>query len=109
MSLHLSYLCLLFSRFKKEYSFLNIEACGDKAGNDEVEAKVIINDNSFTFFVPSNTCINRSIFINTTKEEKLNITLTSDTFGFCDCERVFEKLLLEKKPLELQKPLKKKR
>ncbi len=68
-------------------SYLNIEACSDKG--DGVLGKIIINNKVYTFFIPSKRCIKKSIFIENLKV--LNLSLSSDKFGFCDNERVFWK------------------
>jgi hypothetical protein len=85
-------------KFRKELSFLNLEICGDEAGNDGVLAKVIINGNTYNFLVPSTKCILKSIPLNF-QGEKINLTLTSDVYGYCDKERViWKKIKFENYP-----------
>jgi hypothetical protein len=86
-------------KFKRDKPFLNVEVCADEAGNDGVIAKIIINGNTYSFFVPSNSCVKRSIFLNFEDDLEIKLNLTSETYGYCNNERVFWKSIkFENKP-----------
>jgi hypothetical protein len=77
--------------FRKEAQFMNIEVCADEAGGDGVLAKIIVNNKTYAFLVPSFNCTTRSILLDLNDREEVNITLTSDTYEYCRNERVFWK------------------
>jgi hypothetical protein len=77
--------------FRKEAPFMNIEACADEAGGDGVLARIIVNNKTYAFLVPSFNCTTRSILLDLNDGKELNITLTSDTYEWCRNERVFWK------------------
>jgi hypothetical protein len=84
--------------FERRFPYLNLEVCAGKGGNDGVLAEIIIDNKVYSFLVPSNSCINRSIFIDTEKE-KINLTLTSEIYGHCGEERIFwKKITFESEP-----------
>ena len=83
---------------ERRFPYLNLEVCADKGGGDGVLAEIIIDNKVYSFLVPSNSCINRSIFIDTEKE-KINLTLTSEIYGYCSEERIFwRKITFEAEP-----------
>ncbi|MFH8119619.1 MAG: hypothetical protein QXS37_02335 [Candidatus Aenigmatarchaeota archaeon] len=87
-------------KFEKEFPFLNLEVCADEGGNDGVLGKIILNDKTYDFFIPSNFCVNRSIFVDI-MEDKINLTLTSEIYGYCNKERLlWKRVMFEREPSE---------
>jgi len=75
---------------------LSINACTHYAGGDGVKAKIYLDNEVINeFFIPSNTCVTKTIPINTTKTTH-TIKLYSTINGTCDTEMVIWKSLVLK-------------
>jgi hypothetical protein len=75
---------------------LSVNACTHYAGGDGVKAKIYLDNEVINeFFIPSNSCITKTIPINTTKTSHV-IKLYSTINGTCDTEMVIWKSLVLK-------------